>query len=154
MIVSESAFLIDTNVWIALTFESHPGHQTASEAVSSPTERRIAVFCRATQQSFLRLISTPALTSQYGIPAVTNEEALELLDLFMGSPQVIYQDETAGLLPIWRSLAVTSTPSPRLWMDAYLAAFAMAGGLQITTFDHGFASFQPAGLNLLMLQSR
>jgi predicted nucleic acid-binding protein len=39
-------------------------------------------------------------------------------------------------------------------MDAYLAAFAMAGGLQITTFDHGFASFQPAGLNLLMLQSR
>lgn len=36
-------------------------------------------------------------------------------------------------------------------MDAYLAAFAIAGGLQIMTLDHDFMSFGHAGLDLLVL---
>ena len=31
--------------------------------------------------------------------------------------------------------------SPKLWMDAYLAAFAIAGGCQLVTTDQGFAQF-------------
>jgi toxin-antitoxin system PIN domain toxin len=149
--VNDSACLVDTNVWIALTFDSHPGHQAATAAIAAATENRPAVFCRATQQSFLRLVSTPALTRQYGAGGMTNDDALELLDRFMAAPIVAYQDEPAGLFPLWRSLAARPTAGPRVWMDAYLAAFAIAGGLQIMTLDHDFMSFAHAGLDLLIL---
>jgi predicted nucleic acid-binding protein len=40
---------------------------------------------------------------------------------------------------------------PKLWTDAYLAAFAVAGNHRIVTFDGDFQEFP--GLNLLLLQS-
>ena len=39
--------------------------------------------------------------------------------------------------------------SPKLWMDAYLAAFALAGRNQKVTTDAAFRQFQ--GLDLLVL---
>jgi predicted nucleic acid-binding protein len=39
--------------------------------------------------------------------------------------------------------------SPRLWTDAYLAAFALAGGHRLVTFDQGFLRFP--GLEVLRL---
>ena len=39
--------------------------------------------------------------------------------------------------------------SPKLWMDAYLAAFAIAGDCQLVTTDKAFKQFK--GLNLLLL---
>ena len=36
-------------------------------------------------------------------------------------------------------------------MDAYRAAFAIAGDLQMMTLDHDFQSFETAGLKLLLL---
>lgn len=39
--------------------------------------------------------------------------------------------------------------SPKLWMDAYLAAIAITGGFQLLTTDQGFKQF--AGLDLILL---
>ena len=39
--------------------------------------------------------------------------------------------------------------SPRLWTDAYLAAFALAGGHRLVTFDQDFLRFP--GLEVLRL---
>ncbi len=39
--------------------------------------------------------------------------------------------------------------SPRLWTDAYLAAFALAGGHRLVTFDPDFLRFP--GLEILRL---
>jgi uncharacterized protein len=33
--------------------------------------------------------------------------------------------------------------TPRLWTDAYLAAYAQASGLTLVTFDQGFRQFDP-----------
>ncbi len=41
------------------------------------------------------------------------------------------------------------TASPKIWMDAYLAAFALAGGYQMVTTDAAFKQFR--GLDLLLL---
>ena len=49
----------------------------------------------------------------------------------------------------WRKLAARDTASPKLWMDAYLAAFAMASGCRMVTTDRAYAPFD--GLNLLVL---
>lgn len=37
-------------------------------------------------------------------------------------------------------------------MDAYLAAFAKAGGLRMLTLDQDFRNFVPQGLNLTLLR--
>jgi predicted nucleic acid-binding protein len=49
----------------------------------------------------------------------------------------------------WRQLAVRETASPKLWMDAYLTAFAQDGGYRLVTFDAAFAQF--GGLDLVLL---
>jgi hypothetical protein len=36
-------------------------------------------------------------------------------------------------------------------MDAYLAAFAIAGGLRMVTLYHDFKTYTPDGLNLMLL---
>jgi predicted nucleic acid-binding protein len=48
-----------------------------------------------------------------------------------------------------KTLALRDTASPKLWMDAWLAALAMGANLQLVTFDRGFTQFD--GLNLLLL---
>jgi hypothetical protein len=58
-------------------------------------------------------------------------------------------DEPVGLEPSWKELAVRKTASPKLWMDAYLAAFARAGRYSLVTTDAAFRQFR--GLDLLVL---
>jgi len=38
---------------------------------------------------------------------------------------------------------------PKVWMDAFLAAFAMTGGYQLVTTDRAFKQFK--GLDVLVL---
>ena len=42
-----------------------------------------------------------------------------------------------------------NTSSPKLWMDAYLAAFARAGGYQFITTDRAFSQFTDLDLVLI-----
>ena len=54
---------------------------------------------------------------------------------------------------LWRSLAGLNSASPKVWMDAYLAAFAIAAGLRLTTLDKDFNNYLPNGLDLNLLSS-
>ncbi|HEY5893043.1 MAG TPA: hypothetical protein VIT91_07410 [Chthoniobacterales bacterium] len=58
---------------------------------------------------------------------------------------------TTGNDSLWRRLASCDTASPKVWMDAYLAAFAIAGGLRMVTLDHDFKAFVEQGLDLRLL---
>ena len=49
------------------------------------------------------------------------------------------------------SAALSSRSSPKLWMDAYLAAFAELSGMRFVTFDKAFRQFPK--LDLLLLGS-
>jgi toxin-antitoxin system PIN domain toxin len=148
--LSDPAFLFDANLWVALAFPRHPHHERARKVYAMTSARRPAIFCRATQQSFLRLASTPALLRLCGAIGLTNEDALTALNQFMGMPSVKYRDEPAGLVPIWHRLSGRPNASPKLWMDAYLAAFAISGKLRMVTFDRDFTAFEKDGLKLLL----
>ena len=50
---------------------------------------------------------------------------------------------------MWKKLCSGARPSPKLWMDAYLAAFAIAGGYRFTTTDQGFKQFKNLDLHLI-----
>jgi len=140
--------LADSNVWLALALSKHEFHSAARAwlAERAPHE---ALFCRATQQSFLRLLTTSAVFAPYRIPPLTNKAAWSLYGRFLAEERIAWVEEPSGLETLWKKLAGGSKASPKLWMDAYLAAFAMAGGYQLVTTDKALKQFK--GLDLLVL---
>ena len=146
-------FLIDSNCWLAIAFDRHGSHRAAIEAISGTTAELPACFCRATEQSVLRLLSTTAIQAMYESPLITNEGAIRLLNEWHSEPNVTFVDEPAGTRDCWFSLAICNTPSPKLWMDAYLAAFAISGQFRFVTNDKAFRQFESQGLDLQLLQS-
>ena len=143
--------LFDTNVWLAAIFPTHPSHSKAQQALQQTTPAKPAAWCRSTQQSFLRLASTPALHKAYGAERMTNRDALVVLDALQALPHVALRDESSGVFALWCQLAGADTASPKVWMDAYLAAFAISGGLKLVSLDRDFKNFVPHGLDLVML---
>lgn len=149
--------LFDSNVWVALTFQNHPFHETARGSLRDRTPDAPALFCRSTEQSFLRLASAPTLLARYGCDGcdgLTNHDALGFLEGFYQLPNVIFAEEIAATRERWFALADRGTASPKLWMDAYLAAFAITGNWRLVTLDKDFLQFESHGLELDLLGSR
>lgn len=146
-----SGTLFDTNVWLAAVFTTHPFHKLAQQALQEATPANQAFFCRATQQSFLRLVSTPTILKIYGAEDLTNRDALVALSALQTLPQVGVRDEPAGVVTLWHSMAGLDSASPKVWMNAYLAAFAIAGRMDLLTLDQDFKNFVNQGLNLHLL---
>jgi uncharacterized protein len=51
----------------------------------------------------------------------------------------------------WRTFTTRDTASPKVWIDAHLAAFAVAGKLRLVTLDRDFKNFVFQGLDLTLL---
>jgi toxin-antitoxin system PIN domain toxin len=151
--VNDSACLYDANIWVALTFAAHPHHTQALAHFATRTPASPVCFCRATQQSFLRLVSTPSILEAYGAAGLTNADALRTLAAWMALPQVRHEEEPDGLEPRWHRLAGVKTASPKLWMDAYLAAFALTRNIELVTLDQAFRKFEPHALRLRLIGS-
>ncbi len=149
-----SAWLIDTHVWLALTFQNHPGHGLARSAFLAATPEIPWLWCRATQQSFLRLASTPAITRVYDETRVTNQDAWMALEMLLARPEVTVVDEPPGVMGLLGRLGAVEAAAPRRWMDAYLAAVAIAGGWRFLTLDRDFLAFRTEGLQLELLDGR
>jgi len=129
--------LPDVNVWLALTFDSHVHHPAAKEwfdAISG----ELCLFCRTTQQGYLRLVTN---ASVFGGDALTLSQAWLTYDLLHSDSCVSYIDEPVGIEPLWRAHTERQSFSPKVWNDAYLAAFAQAANLEVVTFDQAFTQF-------------
>src|SRR5258708_4191392 len=134
--------LADTNVWLAIALSKHIFHDAAQAWLDTETKAREIVFCRSTQQSFLRLLTTAAMVKPYAALPVSNAEAWELCDRLRADRRIGWVDEPHGLDTHWKKFASVSKASPKLWMDAYLAAFAVAGKYQLVTTDKAFKQFK------------
>jgi len=145
--------LCDSNVWLTLALSKHALHTAAREWLETVEEPASVFFCRATQQSFLRLLTNASVLGPYGNPPLTNHEAWSAYEAFLADDRIAFRaDEPVGVEPSWKDFAVRGTASPKLWMDAYLAAFALAGGYSMVTTDAAFRQFR--GLDLLVLGQR
>ena len=67
--------LCDSNVWLALALSAHAHHTTVREWFDVVDQADSVVFCRATEQTSLRLLTNPAVLAPYGNPPLTNREA-------------------------------------------------------------------------------
>lgn len=137
--------LPDVNVWVALTFDKHPNHPSAKTWFDALTTS-VCHFCRMTQQGFLRIATNQ---KAMGLNALTLDEAWATYDALLGDPRVAFAGEPAGLEAHWRTFTNGGTFSTHVWNDAYLAAFALVGGLEVITFDRGFVKFTGVSSTIL-----
>lgn len=142
--------LCDSNVWLALALSKHAHHSAARDWFEAVEQPRSVLWCRATQQAFLRLLTNASVLRPYGNPPLTNRQAWSAFETLLRDDRITFQEEPAGVEPLWKELAVRGTASPKLWMDAYLAAFARAGRFRMVTTDTAFSQFR--GLDLLVLR--
>ena len=129
-------FLPDVNVWVALTIDSHVHHPSAKawwDKISDPI-----FFNRSTQMGLFRLTTDKKIFSS---DALNMSEAWQKYDTYQTDPRVSFVDEPIGVVPQWRLFTSSQLYSPKLWNDAYLAAFAICAGLELVTFDQGFTQF-------------
>lgn len=143
--------LPDVNIWLALTLSGHSHHLAARSWLDGQEALASLFFCRATQQGLVRLLTTAEVLAGYGIPPLTNREAWAVVESFMADERIAFANEPAGVEEAWKALALRDTNSPKLWMDAWLAAFALCSGFQMITTDKAFSQFK--GLELLVVKS-
>jgi uncharacterized protein len=123
----------DVNVWLALTYERHVHHATASEWLKSLESDAQVNFCRFTQLGFLRLLTTSAVMGADGV--LTQLQAWKAYDRWFEDGRIFYIDEPKTLENQFRALSQETRASPKDWADSYLAAFAAESGLCLVTFD-------------------
>lgn len=143
--------LPDVNIWLALTLSGHSHHAVARLWLDGQDAAPGIFFCRATQQGLVRLLTTAEVLAGYGIPPRSNRQAWEVVESFLADERIGFANEPAGVEEAWKTLALRDSASPKLWMDAWLAAFALRGGFQLVTIDNAFSQFE--GLELLLMKN-
>jgi toxin-antitoxin system PIN domain toxin len=126
----------DVNVWFALAVADHPHHEPA--LVWWNEESSLAGFSRLTQLGLLRLLTT---VSAMGGQPLTNEEAWRVYDGFLSDSRVRIFPELPALEDLFRSYSSLRQASPKVWVDAYLAAHASANEAVLVSFDQAFKSY-------------
>ena len=142
--------LIDTNVWLAASFDSHLHHNICRQFLveNAPKVR----LCRAVQQSWLQLLSTPTVQKGLGSDPIDNTQAIEIVSAFTQSLHISkITKEPDRLERLWTQFASAPTASPKVWMDAFFAAFAICSNMAWATLDSDFHRFTAHGLKLIDL---
>ncbi len=138
--------VIDSNVALPLILEQHP-HRSVAAAWWDKRPDQSVLFTLPVRMSVLRLLTNRALM---GDGVLSPSMAWETLGSLTGDARsVVHHDTPVGLDLIWLRLVRGRVPSPNLWTDAWLAAYAEAADAEMTTFDKGFRSFSLARLCLL-----
>lgn len=137
-----SSFLfLDVNVWLALTSSRHAHHAVAVRWRDSIDDVKI-YFCRFTQLGLLRLLTTSQVM---GEDTVSQSEAWTAYRGWFKDSRVGFhlEPDTPELERRFHRLSMGPHPSPKLWADAYLAAFASVAGLTLVTFDRALGAITP-----------
>lgn len=132
------SYLIDINVWLALTWDRHPQHRPASRWYATLNDEKL-LFCRFTMLGYLRLLTNPKVM---GDSSVTVAGALELYDRWGEDPRVELAPELRGTEAGFRHAMArfARQPATKVIADCYLAGFAEACGARVVTFDKGLAA--------------
>ncbi len=135
--------LPDINVWLALADENHAFHQAARRYWTEQMGDE-AAFCRVSMLGFLRLSTQPRVLSR----VLSHDEAWHAYRRYLALPEVHFLTEPGNTEQHF--FEFTASVPHRLWTDAYFAAFALAGGCRMVSFDSDFKNF--SGLNFFHLK--
>ena len=133
---SRSFLFPDVNVWVALTYGGHFHHNAAKSWFENLDSDSCVCFCRFTQLSLLRLLTTQAVMGKDEV--MTQAEAWEAYDQWKQDGRIGFVEEPSEIELSFRSRSSEHHSRPKNWADAYLAAFATVSGMQFVTFDRAF----------------
>lgn len=138
--------LSDINVLLALVAESHARHKEVRRWWEQQSPETPIYICRPVQMGLLRLMSSEAAL---GDEALTLSQAWAVYATLLASGRFAFAMEPQGLDARWEKFCRPFRRSPKVVMDAYLAAFAHAGGYRLTTMDRAFSQFAELDLELV-----
>lgn len=138
--------LCDVNVLLALVTDRHAHHAQAFRWLNALPAAAVVV-CRVAQTGLLRLLNNPT---------VMQEEVLDtaacwaLWHRLLADERIRFAPtEPRDLDAAFERFTTGRAFTPRLWTDAYLAAYAHAAGLRLVTFDRGFRGFPDLACEVL-----
>jgi len=134
----------DINVWLAILLADHVHRDSAREWWEQDSSDVLA-FVRLTQMGLLRLLTTAAAMNNQPL---SMSEAWGAYDRLFHDDRVAFLDEPRGLELHFRRHTEGARPSPKLWADAWLLAFAELSGGVMVTFDRALAQRRPNSIHL------
>ena len=136
----------DVNVLLALVTDRHASHTSAVHWFDNVPPGG-ATICRGVQRGLLRLLNNPAGMREDTLDAAT---CWDLWHQSLEDQRVRYtRIEPHGLDAAFEHFTAGKVYTPRLWTDAYLAAYALVSDLVLVTFDQGFRQFDSLECHLL-----
>jgi predicted nucleic acid-binding protein len=69
----------------------------------------------------------------------TQRQCWQIFDEWVENDQASFLDEPPGMTKLLRNKTSDEVAAPKMWMDAYLSAFAEAANLMLVTFDRALA---------------
>jgi toxin-antitoxin system PIN domain toxin len=132
-----SAFLLDVNVLIAMTWPAHRAHGKVQQWLAHRTREKWAT-CPFTEAAFVRILSNPAFSPD----ALTPADAVALLRSNLAHPAHQFWPGDIGLLD------AIAYCEPRIIghqqiTDAYLLGLAFHRKEKLVTLDSSIASLVP-----------
>ena len=127
---------LDANVWLALLWSRHIHSEKARQWFERSSEEKF-FFCRFTQVTVLRLLTTETVMGQ---DVRSMSQAWELWDKVWADTRIAFLPEPEGMEPEFRAQSRLSSTSPKVWADAYLLSFATIAGVRFVTFDRAMQS--------------
>lgn len=130
--------LVDVNVVFAILVERHVHHAIAWKWWETQRVGSVGL-CLPVRLGLYRLLTnSKAMESA----PVSPSEALAAWDALEADERTFdLANHANSAETIFRNNVINRSPSPNLWTDALLAAWAEAAGYKLTSFDGGFRSF-------------
>lgn len=138
-------YLADVNFLVALLHSRHVHASRAAAWLESLGAADRVGICRVAQLGVLRVLTNRTWLAEDVLRA---GEVWAAWDLLLADDRFLFLPEPANLESEWRRLTAAFRKGRMAETDAYLAAFARAGGLRILTFDRGFRDFAGVAVEL------
>jgi len=131
-----SAYLLDVNVLVAMSWPQHSFHATALRWITRHGREGWAT-CPFTQAGFVRIISNPAFSRD----ALEPQQALSLLRANLQHPAHRFWPDALG---VYDALSkVRPITGHNQTTDAYLLALAISRRARLVTLDQSIAKLIP-----------
>ena len=93
----------------------------------------------------LRLLTNESVM---GNDVLSSREAWRVYHSILADERIQFAPEPYAVEGEWRKLTGYDRPAPKIWTDAYLAAFARTAGMRLVTLDRGVLSIAEEALLL------
>jgi toxin-antitoxin system PIN domain toxin len=134
-----TAYLLDVNVLIALSWPEHMQHMLAQRWFAKHRGKGWAT-CPLSQAGFVRIVSNPAFSSR----SVSVQQAIEGLAGSLRDDAHQFWPDSISLADAMR-LVTEPIRGHQQITDAYLVALAMHKRGKLATLDRGIREWAPAG---------